>query len=324
MNIEEYFEYISRRKNIDDEDTWPYILNPEVYENYRNLSLLSSLRKIEVLNTYKPASIEKINHEYDLFTVIPFRSRYLHLEKTIESLLNSHKGENFSLGILVVENSEISIASSITSKFENVYYRWLDSGRKLFNKCICHNIGGGVTKSKFLHFHDCDLIVPPEFYKELYNKLTLGCVIQGFAQRRVNYINKSNSIKFFEGKSLEKIINSSKNYITGIKGASGGSIAISRSLFNQVGGFDSQLFWEFGPEDCFFWTKVEKIQPIVGLNNPLVELYHIWHPLNYGSNPFEVFDNKVYEIFKNMDSHDEYRETARLVYEEINDYLIKC
>jgi len=323
MKIEEYFECISRTKKIGDENAWPYILDPSIYKNYRNLSLLSRLRKIEVLNTYKPSSVEKIIDEFDLFTVIPFRNRYYHLEKTIESLLNSHKDEKFSLGILVVENSEISIASSITSKFKNVYYRWLDSGNKLFNKCICHNIGGGITRSKFLHFHDCDLIVPSDFYKELYNKVIVSCVVQGFALRRVNYIDRSSSIKFFEGVLLEKIINNSKNYITGKKGASGGSIAISRSLFNQVGGFDSQLFWEFGPEDCFFWAKVEKIKPIVGLNNPSVELYHIWHPLNYGSNPFEVFDNKIYEIFLNMDSYDEYFEAARSIYKEINAYIIR-
>jgi hypothetical protein len=320
---QEYFDFLSHLPKPDSEETWPFMGDPTVYKNFNNLSSLSNFRKREVLNTYKPSSVEMISEEHDLVSIIPFRYRYLHLEKSIESLLKSYESAKFSLAILVVENSQKSIASDICSRFKNVYYRWLDSGGKLFNKCICHNIGEGITKSKFLHFHDCDLLVSSDFYKELYETLLITEIVQAFSKRRVNYIDESNTRRLIDGDSLESVIKNSGNFRPGKLGAPGGSVAISRSLFKRVGGFDSQLFWEYAPEDAFFWAKVEKFQNIVGLNNPPVELYHLWHISQYGKNPHKVFDKSVLDIFINNPDFHDFIETSKNIYKEINEYIIK-
>jgi predicted glycosyltransferase involved in capsule biosynthesis len=183
-----------------------------------------------------------------------------------------------------------------------VHYHWINSHSKIFNKCVCHNIGAALTKSKFIHFHDCDLLVPNNFYKALIDELNRNQAVQAFNGRRVNYLNEDSTKLYFDGLSINRILEDSRNYREGSPGAPGGSIALSRELFLKVGGFDPHFFWAYSIEDRFFWEKVEKYNHITTLENPKVELYHLWHPPGWGKNPYEGFERRIYQLFSS-DAH---------------------
>lgn len=318
-----YFEWLNVFVRQGNDDELPFKINPSIFTDNFNINSVSELKKTEVTDLYKYKSIEVIEEEFDLVTVIPFRGRYKHLEKTIESLIKSYKGCNFKFGILVIENSQVSIASSIIDNFDNVNYRWMDSSGKIFNKCVCHNVGSAILNTKYLHFHDCDLIVPDNFYEELYKSLVKNKAVQAFAGRRVHYIDEKNTKYFFSGRNISDIIKNEETYKSGTYGAPGGSIAIEKELFDSVGGFDSHLFWAYSIEDNFFWRKIEKYKKIESLDNPAIELYHLWHPPGWGKNPYERFEKRFYDVFISDENYEEYVNTARKIFNEINEHIIK-
>ena len=162
-------EYFERLKKYDHEDD----ISPFIFTNipYSNLSNLADLKKSEVLSIFTPKSINKTDIDCDLVTIIPFKKRTLHLKKTIETLLKSMDQCEKNIKILIVENSKIKLGEEMVKTFNDIEYVWIDSKGRLFNKCICHNVGAYITKSKYLHFHDCDLLVPENFYDQIFLNL---------------------------------------------------------------------------------------------------------------------------------------------------------
>lgn len=322
-NSSVYFEYLNSFVRQGNDDALPFTISPDIFNGNFNINTVSELKKSEVTSLYKYKSIDPIENEYDLVTVIPFRGRHLHLEKTIESLIKSYENCDFNFSILVIENSQNPIGADVANKFNNVHYRWIDSSGKIFNKCICHNVGAGILNTKYIHFHDCDLVVPPNFYGELYKSLIINKAVQAFAGRRVHYLDEDNTKMFFSGLDINSIIDDTNSYKSGTYGAPGGSIAIEKELFLKVGGFDSHLFWAYSIEDNFFWKKVEKYNKIESLDSPAIELYHLWHPPGWGKNPYERFEKRFYDIFINEKNYEDYLNTARKIFNEINEHIIK-
>jgi hypothetical protein len=104
----------------------------------------------------------------------------------------------------------------------------------------------------------------------------------------------------------------------GSPGAPGGSICLSRELFNKVGGFDPHFFWAYSIEDRFFWEKVEKFTKISTLESPKVDLYHLWHPPGWGKNPYERFEQRIFNLFmSNGPGSANYIETSKNLYSEL-------
>jgi predicted glycosyltransferase involved in capsule biosynthesis len=82
-------------------------------------------------------------------------------------------------------------------------------------------------------------------------------------------------------------------------GSTGGSILVRRDTFLSVGGFDPELFYGYGPEDSFFWSKLEtlekRVDPInwhfagggMFADDPPIDVYHMYHEPKWFSNPDE-------------------------------------
>lgn len=312
-----YFEYLLNLREGRDDDRLPFFHTFPIMDNSFNINTFARNKIDEVIKAYEGNKISRSSEKYHIVTIIPFRGRWKHLQKTIESLLVSSKNiSDTDIGIYIIENSKQPIFSgnSILNK-KDVHYRWLNSNGYLFNKCICHNIGAAVSNSDFLHFHDCDIPVPVNFYEELINKLEQNGAVQAFNGRKVNYIHEIPTKLYFDGADIDTIIKDPENYREGKPGAPGGSIAVSRDLFDKVGGFDSHFFWAYSIEDKFFWDKIEKYVMISTLDNPKIDLYHIWHPPGWGKNPNERLEQRIYQMFCHNHRQSEiYMDTARDLY----------
>lgn len=319
-NVETYFKFIQEKHTNNTDNGSPFYVTLPPIDNMININVISEIKKHEVLSLYQEKSIDRIEEEYDMITVIPFRNRHLHLDRIIDSLNQSRLNSFYKIGILVIENSISPLASDIVKKYDNCHYRWLDSKDKMFNKCICHNLGVYITNSKFVHFHDCDLIVPPNFYNKVMEGIRYSEAVQCFTKRRVNYLNEIPSKKIFDGAFLNDFTSDQVNYRIGNYGAPGGSIALTRDLFNRAGGFDSHLFWSYSIEDAFFWEKMKTFTDVAEIE---IELYHLWHPPAHGKNPHERFERKYYEVFSRMPDKNQYINTSKKIYNETMEYLTK-
>jgi hypothetical protein len=319
-DVLEYFEMLSNNNSSSKDCALPFNVN---LPNDINLISLSEAKKYEVLNLYPDGTIERIKKEYDIVTIIPFRGRKWHLEKTLETLMKAAKKVKSKIGFVVIENASSPTAEEMVKKFKGVEYRWLNSWDKIFNKCICHNVGTAISSSKFLHFHDCDLIVPENFYKIMEDSLSKSRAVQCFTSRRVNYLNEEATKDFFAGLDIDKIVSDEKSFNVGLYGAPGGSIAVERDLYLEVGGFDSHFFWAYSIEDNFFWKKLERKTSVLSMDNPKVELYHLWHPPGWGKNPLERFEQRIFVAFNQTHDPNQYFEKARQIYQETVNKIIK-
>lgn len=320
MEVGEYFISLINELNLGKGNDSPFFCD---LSNPIELGPLSEVKKQEVISIYQGQGIEKIRDDnFDILTVIPFRGRKMHLLKTLETLIDSANSVDAKIGFLVVENSHISIAYDVPDVFNSVNYRWLNSGGKMFNKCLCHNIGAYITNSNIIHFHDCDIMVPVDFYSHIIQKMEKNQAVQCFSSRRVNYVEENATKDILSGANSNDVLNAPYSFKTGSTGAPGGSIALKRNLFDMVGGFDPHFFWGYSVEDAFFWKKVSFISPIVSLNNPDVELFHLWHPPSWGKNPLEHFEKNISKKIDNPTEMQKYLPLAVNLYHEILSQIV--
>lgn len=315
----EYFIEIERLNSRGVDDSLPFFVHIPPAQGFFDINSLAVSKSSELIKAFEGQKFNRIESKYDIITIIPFRNRGWHIQKTIDSLLLSSNISDKKIGFLVVEHSQNPIFDTEKySDIDNLHYIWIDSKGLIFNKCFCHNIGSAITDSEFIHFHDCDLIVPSDFYNILDESLSKNPCVQCFSGRRVLYMDESSTKYYHQTDSLDKIDLKSPLIKEGSPGAPGGSIAISRDIFEEIGGFDPHFFWAYSIEDRFFWEKAEKIKKFTTLEDPKVDLFHLWHPPGWGKNPYERFEQRIFQIFssdKNMS--DEYIRTAKRLYLEL-------
>lgn len=293
-----YFDEIHRLNSKGIDDKLPFFVSHPPIQGFFDLDTFANSKVQEVYNCFDGLKLDKIKNKYDIVTIIPFRNRSWHLEKTMSSLLESSKKLRKKIGFVIIEDSQnMLFDASKYSKNKNVHYYWIDSKGIIFNKCFCHNIGAGLSDSTYLHFHDCDLIVPDNFYKVLYSELEKNPAVQCFSGRRVLYMDEPSTKYYYQTESLAHLETSPDSIRPGVPGAPGGSIALSRNIFDSVGGFDPHFFWAYSIEDRFFWEKVETLNRFTTLDDPKIDLYHLWHPPGWGKNPYERFEQRIYQIF---------------------------
>jgi hypothetical protein len=167
------------------------------------------------------------------------------------------------------------------------------------------------------------LIVPTNFYELLIKEHENSNAVQCFTNRRVNYIDEKSSLEIFRGQRIDSIISNPRNFKVGTPGAPGGSISVSRDLFLKCGGFDSHFFWSYSIEDKFFWSKIEKYERVKGMNNPPIELFHLWHPPGWGKNPYERFEQRIYHSFESENNWEDYIRKSIDLYNKTINHIVK-
>ena len=58
------------------------------------------------------------------------------------------------------------------------------------------------------------------------------------------------------------------------------------------------------------------------MDDPSIELYHLWHPPGWGKNPYERFEARVYQFFENDTNYLAYIETAKNIYRKTMNLII--
>lgn len=244
----------------------------------------------------------------DIATIIPAKDRPKQLKSTILHLVASANSTDQNIAIVVVELSP-SIEHLHVCRELGVSYVWVHQLPEVkFNKCLAHNLGYCFTNAKILHFHDSDIIMEPQFY-ELFKgyELTEISALHCLKQKYVRYLTPQESDIIFEGKTITELLVTAFPSIPENKNAPGGSIAVGRSLFEIIGGFDASIFQGYSAEDQFFWNKISNIITIPSMNDN--DLFHIHHEAERCHANSEHLLSL--EAFDNLKSKGPYYEAAR-------------
>jgi hypothetical protein len=238
---------------------------------------------------YRSLSVNGRYGECDVNIIIPIRGRKSFIDPLLNSL-NCADKNSMDIRITVVEHSVNPDMSFVESKYGVNYIHVRCGSDEPFNKCLAMNTGALFSlKSKWFLFHDLDLLVQTTFFQRLFQNIESknAKAIQTFNKRRVLFCSEDTTEKIIGGKIAFDDLREGRYGIfdNGKVGAPGGSIMIDKDIFFRVGGYDPELWHSYSPEDLFFWDKVSIFTDVKICDNPINEVFHMYHPLQQNMNP---------------------------------------
>lgn len=267
---------------------------------------LNNLINYEELIKKTDILIKDIKKKKDVTIIIPIMGRSEQIISVVNSLKESIEKYNLkNYRILFIEHDSSPLNKKIILDTLSDYVFIPKNINDEFNKSLCMNIGSLLVKSKYFLFHDVDIIVKNNFFKNIFLNLKNNKVLHCMSNRRVVYTgeDKSEEIKnktvnidnFSDGPY--SIFENLDGYRLGTSGATGGSIFIKSDLFYKIGGYDDSFFSGYSLEDYFFWLKVELFEKIVSCDDPKIIIFHLHH-----SNSERLIPNdqeKILSLFLN-------------------------
>lgn len=266
-------------------------------------------RRIDYDRLEKTCYYQLINkNEVDVSIIIPVRSRSNFNRVLVKHLKQAM--ENFKEVTYAITIVEYSVEMEHKNLCTDVNYINVPFGG-YFNKCLAFNVGAMFSnKASYYLFHDLDIIVKKNFFADIFKNLKrTGTALQTFRLRRVLYCNENLSQNIIQGRTSIEELHTKHPGITEPTlpeqmRAPGGSIFVSKAQFIQVGGYDPELFFGYSIEDQFFFDKLQLMGGISSCNDPGIEVYHLWHPPLWSSNPFLSHHHEIYQSFATKPVHD--------------------
>jgi hypothetical protein len=234
-----------------------------------------------------------IKREGKINFIIPVKNRKENLEALINNLLSVIKYDNIDVIITVVEYNDILHKNFC--KINSINYISIISKLYNFNKCLLANLCYKLydklkIKYKYIIFHDVDCLIKNNFFNNIFKLDFNNKFIQPYKKNRVLETTEelANKIRLNEI-NINSINENTKGIIVSDPGASGGSIFIKKELFENVGGFDYELFSEYSCEDLMFFSKLKVNYELECCNFENSNIIHLWHSStintsNYGKN----------------------------------------
>jgi hypothetical protein len=197
--------------------------------------------------------------------------RIPHLLATLESIAGQR---GTSVECLVVEqDTEARIAGRLPT-----WVRYIHTPPPASEMPYCRswafNIGAEHARGAVLVLHDNDMLVPADYSTSILQQISNGIEVVNL-KRFIFYLSEQHTRRIFSGKSHltdEAPLTIVQNL------EAGGSIAITRQAYGQIGGMD-ESFIGWGGEDNEFWERAQTrhVWPYAYL--PIV---HLWHPAQPG------------------------------------------
>lgn len=204
--------------------------------------------------------------EPDISVVIPVagQERMTPLRCVLDSL-SGQSGLTFE--VLVVEEGEESVLPTDIRKRVSPVFLQRDKNEP-YCKSRMLNAGAEASRGRILLLHDADVVVPASYLREV-----VQCMDQGYeGVRPIRFLfclNQMSSIRFQHDQrivGIEKVADVMQNF-------PGGSVALHRDVFEQIGGMDEQ-FKEWGGEDLEFVDRLNTRRIFRGAWLPAI---HLWH-----------------------------------------------
>lgn len=260
--------------------------------------------------------IKRISKEkFDIKFVVGIKGRTSYFRACLDNIVLAAKNSRLKVRIVIVEQDETPINWYYCSKYDIDYIfipQELGKSEHYHSTSLMYNVGYLFTnEAKYNMFHCADTLISHDFFNilsENYLNKPFNW-IQPYCEKRVITFNKhatniildlnlssrfTNPVEF-----PDTCFNTEKEQ----QGAPGGSILIPTELFDNIGGYEPELFYGYTIEDSFLWGKLEvitnkgfKVDRIHFGNatyaeDPKLFLYHLNHPSEY------IHNTKFNEMF---------------------------
>jgi GT2 family glycosyltransferase len=195
------------------------------------------------------------------------------------SSLSAQAGVSFE--VVVVEQDVVSrIGPSLPDWVRHVWTRPFDENLP-YSRSWTFNVGAQIARGEILILHDNDLLVPADYVSGILERIREGAEVVN-AKRFLFYLNQrvTDAICSGDGSLLAEPPQAVLQNALG-----GGSVAITRQAFLDIGGMD-ESFVGWGGEDNEFWDRAQTLKV---WNYGWLSLVHLWHAAQPGkqdrSNP---------------------------------------
>lgn len=203
--------------------------------------------------------------------IIPFKgaARLAQLHSTLQSWL----AQTVTVECLVVEHSdEILTAEHLPTTVKHLHLPHPTRPGE-WNKCWAMNTGARLAQGDILVFHDADILCPNNYAQALLDTFAKGAEAAAL-HRMLFYLNQADS----EATTTTHMLQHAHPPTGILHSFEGGTIAIKRNAFFQIGGFDER-FIGWGGEDNEFFDRCKMLNFERFGFLPFV---HLWHPIQRG------------------------------------------
>jgi len=251
---------------------------------------------------------------FDLCFYIPVRGRTHFFNPFYNYFKEALKKSGLSVKLVVVENDVTSNYSSLIGDKDLEYiFIPADSTKSenLFAKSACYNLGFLYNSNTPYHvFHDLDILIDNDYFNLLEVYINKGFTwLQPYTKKRVMRVGAGATGLIVNNPDKILDLSTMSDMAPANPGSPGGSILVKKEDFINVGGYDPELFFGYSPEDSFLWAKLEVLFGVTNFQNfshfqgkavyaddPLMEVYHLDHPIAEKENPYyrrmlEVLDS---------------------------------
>lgn len=228
-------------------------------------------------STFKQQEDKKENSDVQMSVLIGHRGleRLPLLLATIRSIAAQI---DVSLECIVIEQDQNSIIKEHLPKW--VRHVFLKTVSHSYNRSAGFNFGARCARGSILLLHDNDMLIPNTYCRNIISLARKGYEAIN-VKRYIFYLTRSHSEKVLE--SINNILTDAPDYIVQNLEA-GGSMAITRNAYFEIGGMDEE-FIGWGGEDIEFWQRCSLLKRWIWGYEPIIHLWHQSQPLK------EIKDN---------------------------------
>jgi hypothetical protein len=178
------------------------------------------------------------------------------------------------LECLVIEQDEQSLIRSVLPDWVRHIHAPLSSPDAPYNRSHTFNVGAREARGEVLLLHDNDMLLPSGYGRRLLDRVEQGYEVIN-PKRYIFYLNPMHSAAVlkdgvaFDAAPTEAIVQNLE---------AGGSMAIRRDTYHEIGGMD-EGFVGWGGEDNEFWDRCLTRPTWIWGYEPIVHLWHRSQPL---------------------------------------------
>jgi hypothetical protein len=158
-----------------------------------------------------------------------------------------------------------------------------------YSRAWAFNVGAKRAKSDVLIFHDNDFLISKDYAKEILRRIKQGYKVVNL-KRFLFYLSQAGIDQFFSDR-ISLIDSPLENIVQNLE--AGGSIAIERDKYWDIGGFD-ESFIGWGGEDNEFWERARTLKV---WNYGYLPMVHLWHPSQPGK---ELQETSAISLYKQL------------------------
>jgi hypothetical protein len=179
-----------------------------------------------------------------------------------------------NLECIIIEQDTIPRIKEYLPDWVGYLFLQTNTDLSCYNRSAGFNLGAAYAKGEILLLHDNDMLVSKTYCRDI-----LRLVDKGFealnTKRYVFYLKASHSKRILD--SIQEITTEPPEYIVQNLEA-GGSMAITKKAYMQIGGMDEE-FIGWGGEDIEFWNRCSLLNRWIWGYEPVIHLWHKNQPL---------------------------------------------